>query len=251
MAGAQTPTALGGPSMSKTETQQRKADDESLPDPQEDALTESVVRDLYLDRGWSRRAIAERLGVAPGAVKSKLRDCGILRPEEIEWSEDTLYGLYIEDRRTIGGVAEELGSYRDKVRRHLAHYNIQKTRKQATRDYHRPSETPANFYTNGNGYERIKDSSDKCVSEVGHHQLVAIAHGADPFTVFSGGPVHHKNGVKWDNRIENLKVYDSHGDHINDHWHPRELTERIADADDTAVKLALERAGYEDAAGEI
>lgn len=47
------------------------------------------------------------------------------------------------------------------------------------------------------------------------HRLIAIAKGTDPNKVFSGDyDIHHLNGVKFDNRPENIEVirHDKHAE---------------------------------------
>lgn len=54
--------------------------------------------------------------------------------------------------------------------------------------------------------------------------LLVIADGSDPHVVFDDQThVHHKNEVRWDNRLENLEVRDR-GDHLRDHFEKNGLT---------------------------
>lgn len=62
----------------------------------------------------------------------------------------------------------------------------------------------ASYRTNQEGYEQWTDDG----KTVYVHQLVAIAHGADPHDIFSSGDyqVHHRDTIPFDNRHENLSV---------------------------------------------
>lgn len=80
------------------------------------------------------------------------------------------------------------------------------------------SSTTVSLITDSDGYKRFKSSVNRVEKTVGVHQLVLIAHGADPYKVFSMGEyhTHHKNGRPWDNRPDNLELLHN-TDHINEH----------------------------------
>lgn len=71
---------------------------------------------------------------------------------------------------------------------------------------------PAFFETRADGYERWRDYDPEGPRRAVYvHQLVAIANGADPERVFSGGAfqIHHRDGVHWHNVQSNLELVDA------------------------------------------
>lgn len=76
------------------------------------------------------------------------------------------------------------------------------------------------------------------------HRLVAVAeYGTE---VVAESEIHHKNGIKWDNRPSNLEPLDKKA-----HAQLHSLERMLFQIDDTALANLLEEAGYPDAAAEI
>jgi len=78
---------------------------------------------------------------------------------------------------------------------------------------------PANFETIPRGYERWSHKYD-CESYYMYvHRLLAVAeYGLD---ALDGKHVHHKNGIKWDNRPENIELV-TPGEHMGESHDPTE-----------------------------
>jgi hypothetical protein len=89
---------------------------------------------------------------------------------------------------------------------------------------HERKRTPS-FYTKPSGYESVDSwiPSKGVTKSVRVHQLVVIAEGGDPEKVFSGGEyhIHHRDGVPFDNRAENLELLSCDG-HSKRHGPPRQ-----------------------------
>jgi len=73
------------------------------------------------------------------------------------------------------------------------------------------------YRTRTDGYVEIESTGFGTHDRLFLHQLVAIADGADPYQLF-GGPkqIHHKNGIRWDNRPSNIEVVNI-ADHARRH----------------------------------
>jgi len=132
-----------------------------------------------------------------------------------EWLAEQYHGK----KRTLADIADECDVGPVTVMNWMERHNI--PRREATR-HKRVS--PARYYMPpDNPYPVV---ASKCQGEFRQakvHQLVAIADGADPDKVFSDGEYqcHHRNGVPWDNRPENIGVL-SATEHADEHWPDRE-----------------------------
>ena len=74
---------------------------------------------------------------------------------------------------------------------------------------------PLNIRTDKDGYERFQTKVHGESMTFAHHRLIAVAeHG---FDALDEKVVHHKNGVPWDNRPNNLELMDQ-SDHVREHF---------------------------------
>lgn len=137
--------------------------------------------------------------------------------------ESDLREQYVEKQKTQQEIADEWGVGRNTVYRWLKRHGIERREWTGTGSANRVEQ--ASFYTERSGYERVGayDPTEERMVWTKVHQLVAIADGAEPAEVFSEGEYqcHHRTGVPWDNRAENIELLDGRNHqraHRRDEW---------------------------------
>lgn len=121
---------------------------------------------------------------------------------------DVLRALYWEEDMSFREIADRYGVHQKTVWRWFEKYNIDRHAPTGGRVEGQKSNKLA-YGDDPSGYCKWSGTIDiDGFSTTFVHQLLAVADGADPYKVYSGGEyhIHHKNGVKWDNRPENIEV---------------------------------------------
>lgn len=121
--------------------------------------------------------------------------------------EDTLKRMYHDERMSMGQMADELACSKQTISNWMDKFGIERRSLSEARQT-----LYATHIFDERGYERVVSGDDS----VRVHRLIPIAHGADPYEIFEGANVHHKNGCPLDNRPSNLEVME-HGKHRSLH----------------------------------
>ena len=173
------------------------------------------LREKYHVERMTMREIADECGVTNTTIsdwmdrhdieKRNQREAQL--PEGKHTDAEWLAEQYHVEGRTLTDIAGECDVDKVTVMNWMERHGIPR---RSSGHHHRRQR--ATLSKDDRGYRfahtRAPESADTKRDKVFIHQLLAIADGADPYKVFSDGAyhVHHKNGVKWDNRPENVEL---------------------------------------------
>lgn len=116
---------------------------------------------------------------------------------------DYLYEQYVVYRKSAVDIADEFGIDTTYVLNLLDRHGIdRRSLSEAFKQKGRRDSVP--LYMGGRGYEFWQDRTDGTADKVYLHRLLAVAEFG--VGAVADMDVHHKNGVKWDNRPENIEL---------------------------------------------
>lgn len=179
------------------------------------------LREKYWGEGMSLNEIGDDCDSNSVTILGwmKRHDIPRRRPDQekgAEWKdEDRLSALYWDKGLTLKEIGDCLGCNKSTIMNWMRRFDINRIPT--------PEEKPASYGTNTNGYERVRSKHNGEERSARVHQLVAIADGADAEKVFSNGEynVHHRNGIPWDNRPDNIELL-TKSEHSSRHYEERE-----------------------------
>lgn len=195
----------------RTEQCEIGADLSDMKIPDEEAWKdEEVMFELYEERDYTYAEIGDLLGCSDSTVATwmKRHQVDDLREEldvdipneDPHRDEELMETLYVEEELSSTDIASLLECSTNTVVTWLERHGIDTRSLAEGQSLAKGGRTGVYVYTNiQRGYERLKSHDDYVL----HHQLLAIAyHG---FETVCENQVHHKNGIHWDNRPDNLE----------------------------------------------
>ena len=187
--------------------------------PRKDFITKEKLKDLYVNQIMSLKQIADIHNVNHQLVANRLEEYGIparSRQHSNQWmTKELLEKMYLEKRMSFYEIGKHLGFSTRRIWQKCQDYGIKsRTRKKAALSGVDSPLWKGGYVSNANGY-RVLRIDGKPAYE--HRKIMEDHLG---YKLKTNQHVHHINGDKLDNRIENLEVLDA-SVHFKERTHHR------------------------------
>lgn len=189
-------------------------------------LAEKPLRDAELmksayEQGITQEEISKASGKGKSTVSQWMRRHGLtlsVDPEKYDIPEhapyldrDLLEEMYILDRLSTLDIAAILDCSNATVSKYLREHGLKvRTRSEGQNIHHSGNPHAVALGMDSDNYMRWTPGDDY----ISVHRLLAVSEWG--VEAVKGMQVHHKNGIRWDNRVDNLELL-TNSDHQKEH----------------------------------